>query len=83
MRKLHECVNPRNPQFPSTNDFIPFTIRDMSDKTRISKLKTHYGVRAKLLGNRFLLLYTSYHDTFKLYLIPLHLRAVLQLPLLA
>ncbi|KAG8342940.1 hypothetical protein ERJ75_000257400 [Trypanosoma vivax] len=65
-----------NTRCPLTSDYIPFTTSDLSDRDLSSLIRAKYGVRRLSSGTRHLLLL---HDGC-LYLIPVHLRAILQLP---
>ncbi|KAG5488120.1 hypothetical protein LSCM1_08186 [Leishmania martiniquensis] len=73
---LCRCVNNRGSQFPGSTDLVPFSEREMKDKGRINSIKNRYGVRRKVDGHRYLLIYRER----KLYLVPPHMRAVLQMP---
>lgn len=76
MNHLFNCVNSRSYQFPSPTDFATFSTKDMSGKGRTSVLRSRYGVRRRVDGQRFLLVL---HDK-KLFLVPPHMRAVLSMP---
>ncbi|CAJ1015676.1 hypothetical protein Q4I30_000723 [Leishmania utingensis] len=73
---LFRCVNNRGSQFPWSTDLVPFSEKEMKDKGRINAIKSRYGVRRKVNGHRYLLLYREK----KLYLVPPHMRAILQMP---
>ncbi|ORC91203.1 uncharacterized protein TM35_000062080 [Trypanosoma theileri] len=64
------------PHYPGTADFTPFSTREMTEKNRVSTIKSGYGVRRLNSGGRHLLLY---HNG-SLHLIPTHLKAVLRMP---
>ncbi|CAC9436687.1 conserved_protein [Leishmania infantum] len=76
---LFRCVNNRGSQFPGNTDLVPFSEKEMKDKGRINAIKSRYGIRRKVDGHRYLLVYREK----KLYLVPPHMRAVLQMPLKA
>ncbi|CAG9567111.1 conserved hypothetical protein [Leishmania major strain Friedlin] len=76
---LFRCVNNRGSQFPGSTDLVPFSEKEMKDKGRINAIKSRYGIRRKVDGHRYLLVYREK----KLYLVPPHMRAVLQMPLKA
>ncbi|KPA73707.1 hypothetical protein ABB37_09628, partial [Leptomonas pyrrhocoris] len=77
---LFKCVSNRGSQFPGSADLLlPFSTKEMTDKKTVNALKSRYGIRRKVSGNRYLLLY---HEK-KLYLVPPHMRAVLLMPLKA
>ncbi|CAD2221194.1 hypothetical protein AGDE_14439 [Angomonas deanei] len=76
MNRLFECVPSRNQQFPVTTEFLPFSVKEMTEKKRVESLKHRYGVRSKVDGQRYILIF---HNE-KLYLVPPHMRAVLSVP---
>lgn len=76
---LFRCVNNRGSQFPGSTDLVPFSEKEMKDKGRINAIKSRYGIRRKVDGHRYLLVYREK----RLYLVPPHMRAVLQMPLKA
>ncbi|KAG5508666.1 hypothetical protein JIQ42_08454 [Leishmania sp. Namibia] len=73
---LFRCVNNRGSQFPGNTDHVPFSEKEMKDKGRVNAIKSRYGIRRKVDGHHYLLIYREK----KLYLVPPHMRAVLQMP---
>lgn len=74
MTRLCECINVRGSAFSTSLELTPFSQKELTEKNRISALKSRYGVRRKTDGNRYFLLYMN----SKMYLIPPHMRACLQ-----